>query len=161
MSEPKRLYFETNGVKKSSSEPSAADTRKTIRLELNLSTAESYPQFNYLDLVAAEKVKKKCTSTKPKKNNHQNELLFVCDVDARNEEKSILRYCDGTFSPLARLHLFFFLSFASTVVCTVQYKQAVVDCLVVRGLCVAAVAATTYNRFIRLALYCVCRATTV
>lgn len=100
MSEPKRVYFETNGVKKSSSEPSAADTRKTIRLELNLSTAESYPQFNYLDLVAAEKVKKKKNDAhrqnRTKKNNHQNEL-FVCDVDARNEEKSILRYCDGTF----------------------------------------------------------------
>lgn len=57
MSEPKRVHFETNGVKKSTSSDSpAADTRKTIRLELNLSTGESYPEFNFLDLVAAEKV---------------------------------------------------------------------------------------------------------
>lgn len=56
MSEPKRVHFETNGVKKSTSDLSAAETPKTIRLELDLSTAELYPEFNYFDLVAAEKV---------------------------------------------------------------------------------------------------------
>lgn len=72
MSEPKRVQFETNGVKKLSSDSSAAEARKTIRLELNFATAKSYPQFNYLDLVAAEKVNAENNQILPKKKNQMN-----------------------------------------------------------------------------------------
>lgn len=54
MSEPKRV--ETNGVKKTTSDSSVADTPKTIRFELDLLTAKLYPEFNYSKLVEDEKV---------------------------------------------------------------------------------------------------------
>lgn len=57
MSEPKRVHFEANGIKKLSTDSSAVgEPRKTVRLELDLSTDGDYPEFNYLDLITAEKV---------------------------------------------------------------------------------------------------------
>lgn len=60
MSEPKRVPFETIGVKKSSTNSSESEEEaETFTLELKLfePTTNSFPQFDFKELINIEKVK--------------------------------------------------------------------------------------------------------